>query len=224
MDIIRGNKTAIFGSIFLVLTIIVYFIYDSFGWESPILKRPESSERCDTDVESGGGPAGYLYIDLSGAVNKPGVYELQNGSRIVDVLARGEGFTNKASAEWVSKKLNLSEKLNDSQKVYIPFEWEVRGSCYEDTLIVEIMESSGTQKVSNNSASKSDAPDSSADNSNKVNVNTASLEDLDILPGIGPAYAQKIIDNRPYKDSEEFETKSGIPQATVAKILSLIVF
>jgi DNA uptake protein ComE-like DNA-binding protein len=57
----------------------------------------------------------------------------------------------------------------------------------------------------------------------QVDINSASKEELDALPGIGPAYAQKIIDGRPYKSKNELVSKKIIPQATYNKVKDQIV-
>jgi competence protein ComEA len=157
-----------------------------------------------------------IKIDLSGAVNKPGVYEVPGSSRVGDLLALGGGFTNETSAEWVSKNLNLSKILTDSAKIYIPFEWEVASDFkYE---LVSLINTAVLESTSDSVDTTTQA------SSDSINVNTASLSELDTLPGIGATYAQKIIDNRSYSDFAEFKANSKIPQSTADNIKELISF
>lgn len=65
-----------------------------------------------------------LSVDVSGAVNKPGVYDLSDGSRIEDVVALAGGFTQDANKEYISKNLNMAQKISDGTKIYIQFEGE----------------------------------------------------------------------------------------------------
>jgi len=159
----------------------------------------------------------YVYVDLSGAVHKPGVYELLSGALVADVLKLGDGVLSDVSIDWVAQRLNLSQKLEDEQKIYIPFEWEFNNGKVEslDPLILEISEKS----VPDSSVSPLPSGDSSS-----VNVNTASLEGLDDLSGIGPAYAQRIVDNRPYADFNDLVSKSGVKLSTLEELEALIIF
>lgn len=174
-----------------------------------------------------------IVVDLSGAVENPGIYELDEGSRVGDLISLGGSILKESSALWISKNLNLSKKLEDSSKVYIPFEWEIYS--YEESEILSMVKPEDGKDTSNESSSNnlnspeesSETLESGGDNStesSKINVNTATSSDLDTLPGIGPAFAEKIIDNRPYSNFSEFESKSGLWKSVSASIKDLILF
>lgn len=195
-----------------------------------------------------------IYIDLSGAVINPGIYIVPDNSRVGDVIAMGGGLSKNASALWVSRNINFSKIVSDTQKIYIPFDWETYGdcSCIIDTLSLNIpnlpktfVEKNSTSNnkspnstnanyedngISSSDTSSVEVEDISGDtnstieNASKVNVNTATKDQLDTLPGIGPSYAQKIIDNRPYTTLTDLTNKSGIPKGTLDKISSEISF
>lgn len=61
-----------------------------------------------------------IKVDIEGAVERPGVYEIPNDSRIQDVLITAGGMTAKANRKYVSENINLSQKIYDGQKIYIP--------------------------------------------------------------------------------------------------------
>lgn len=134
-------------------------------------------------------------IDMAGEVIKPGVYELKNGDRVIDALVVAGGLGAKADREWVEKNLNQAEKLVDGQKIYIP-------KVGEEIKI--------DNKVLGTSESKI------------IRLNTATIEDLDKLTGIGPAIANRIIDYREknggFKDINELKLVSGIGDKLFEKI------
>lgn len=137
-------------------------------------------------------------VYVSGQVNNPGIYEVEDNSRLTDVIYKAGGFTNEADVDYVAKSLNLSEKVKDEQHIYIP---------------------SLTERAESNVAG---AQTGSEVTGGKVNINTASKEALDALPGIGPSTADKIIAARPYASIEDLKDVSGIGDAKFDDIKELV--
>jgi len=133
-----------------------------------------------------------IIVDVQGAVEKPGVYELPNNSRLLAALKKAGGISPEADRYLIAKNFNLAKKLMDEEKVYLPFLEE------RDQTVLGIYQSTIT------------------------NINTANVSQLELLPGIGPVRAQKIIDNRPYQQLEELVNKKVLGQATYLKLSGLI--
>jgi len=128
-----------------------------------------------------------LVADVGGAVIKPGVYELKTGARVNEALIAAGGLGEEADREWVEKNLNLAQKVTDGQKIYIP-------SAGESEKVAPSQSKGATLMT----------------RSNLVNINTASIAELDTLWGVGEATAKKIIDSRPYGSVEELLTRKVI--------------
>ena len=136
---------------------------------------------------------GFFKVDLSGAISKPGVYTIEEGARIEDVISSAGGFTSGVNKEYISKSLNLAQKVSDGQKIYIPFDGE-------------------------NSAPQISGGQVAGASSEKVSLNSGSQTDLESLPGIGPATASKIISNRPYSDINDLLNKKAVSKSVFEKI------
>jgi len=126
-----------------------------------------------------------IVVDLQGAVAKPGVYTLLDGSRVNDVLIKSGGLSGTADRDWVAKNINLAQKLVDGQKIYIP----EKGELIEGVAVSRM--------------------------AGKININLASKSDLESLPGVGSAYAQRIIDHRPYQSLNDLLKVPGIGPKTL---------
>jgi competence protein ComEA len=138
-----------------------------------------------------------LIVDVAGAVPRPGVYELADGSRIKDAVEAAGGFLVEAD----KATINLAAPVQDGQKLEIPF---LAGSEP-----VGVMQPAVTEQPV------------------LVDINIASLSELESLPGIGPSLAQAIIDYREtYGDFyyiEDIMNVAGIGPDTFANIQNLIM-
>jgi DNA uptake protein ComE-like DNA-binding protein len=81
-----------------------------------------STEPAAKDEGGATPPDVQIVVDISGAVVNPGIYKLNGDSRVGDLLLLASGMSPDASVQYISRKLNLAQKLEDSQKIYIPFE------------------------------------------------------------------------------------------------------
>ena len=167
-----------------------------------------------------------IFIDISGAVNQPGIKELEEHARVNDAIWSAAGYTEQADKQYLAQVLNLAQPLNDGDKIYIPTYYEVSQSLPKPpTLLNKINEPinvlSGTKA---GEPDKSNDQGGSADNTaNKVNINTASQAQLEELPGIGEVNAKNIIDGRPYTSTSELcILKVVTNSSTCEKIQDLI--
>lgn len=153
-------------------------------------------------IEPSAAPA-ELLVDVAGAVVSPGIKRLPEGALVEDAIAAAGGVTAQADVARIAKELNRADKLKANQKVYIP--------------------PIGAPAVTGGTGESSS---SAAEPSGKVNLNTASVAELDALPGVGPAIAQRIIDyreaNGPFESPEELKEVPGIGDATYEKLADKI--
>lgn len=141
-------------------------------------------------------------VDVAGAVNSPGVFTLNKESRIEDAVRLAGGFNANVDKQFVAAKLNLSQKVVDGQKIYIPFEGDptTQGFAGHAPLVAGV-----------NTGSMG-----------KVGINSASQEALEELPGVGEVTAKKIIENRPYNSIEELLSKKSVSKKVYSEILELV--
>lgn len=147
-----------------------------------------------------------ITAEIAGEVVKPGVYKLPEESRIDDLLVLAGGFSAKADRVWTDKYLNRAAKITDGQKVYIP-------SVNQQSKNSSAKLGGGDQTTSSSFSSDSLRP---------ININTASLKELDSLPGIGQVYGQSIIEHRPYSNVSELTSKGVLKDSVYQKIKDLI--
>lgn len=139
-----------------------------------------------------------LKAHIVGAVQNPGVYSFESGSRVQDLIKMAGGVSQGAYADF----LNLASKLSDGQKICVPFKAPSKNA-------IEIEVSGCDTHQIDKSSSKI------------LNINTASATDLESLPGIGPSLAQAIITYRDtqgdFESIDELASISGITSNLIAK-------
>jgi len=149
-------------------------------------------------------------VHVIGAVPRPGLYEFAEGARVQDAIDAAGGLLSSANVDAV----NLAALLTDGQQLNIPY---TDGAAPTEDPSALVLPGSSTAESGNSSEST---------NNDLININTASLEDLDSLPGIGPTTAQRIIDyrttNGPFTTIDQIMDVSGIGPATYDEIKNLI--
>ncbi|MDQ3098251.1 MAG: helix-hairpin-helix domain-containing protein [bacterium] len=180
----------------------------------------------DTKIAS---DIGKIKVDVSGAVTIPGVYDLPSDARINQAIEAAGGISKKGDAQWVGKNLNLATHLQDGDKIFIPAIGEIKTTPIPLLIVAPITEESspqvagitttqpGLQKAITTSMPQS-APSTTPQSDGKINMNSATIAEMDVLPGIGPVTAQKIVDNRPYITLEELKEKKAVNKSTFEKI------
>jgi competence protein ComEA len=139
-----------------------------------------------------------LCVYVSGAVAHPDVYELPYDSIVKDAIEAAGGPTGEADLD----RINLARRVYDEEQIYVPQKGEERPP---------VSPPSGPS-----------VPSSLSQGGGKVNINTATAEELDTLPGIGPSLAQRIIDyrtaNGPFQSIEDIKNVRGIGDVTFEEL------
>lgn len=175
---------------------VIYYKVGGFGGSTKLEVIEDNSD--DKDLE--------MVVEIAGAIEKPGVYKMSYGKRIDDLLVVSGGVTANADRDWMDKYLNRAALLTDAQKIYIP----------------SISEQSNSESAIFSDDSDDDSGVLGSGPESLMNINTATLEMLDTLPGIGPVYGQSIIDHRPYSNVEDLLQKEALKENLYKKIKDLV--
>lgn len=209
------NKEKIIGALVLFILLIVFLMVGYYTTQPKNLSQKEveemfvevksDKENKDIVTKTSLEKKEEIYnvknitVEIKGEVKKPEVYTLPKGSIVKDLINEAGGL----SQEGDLSKVNQATKLNDGQCIIIP-------SKSQGTLNNNLQQSAVINSVQ-----------SSSGDSVPVNINTATKEELEKLPGIGPAMAQRIIDYREkmgnFNSVEDLKKISGIKDATLDK-------
>ena len=210
-----GKKQKIILSILasIIIISIGYYVYskdETTYQELEINKEVKESDgntsenKNNEEIENQESSKETIVVHVSGAVNNEGIVELEADSRVADAIEKVGGLKPDANM----KEVNLASKLEDGMKIYIPSNTEQ-----------EIQENNNTSSIIQNSTANKKQ-------TSKININTATQEELDSLPGIGPSTALKIInyrkENGKFSKIEDLKEVSGIGEAKFNQLKDLI--
>jgi competence protein ComEA len=199
MPEISRRRALAYAAVLLVLIFLAGRLVVGGGGRS---SRDERDPAPQAALVAETAPAPRVVVHVVGAVHRPGLYRLAEGSRVDDAIRRAGGAKPKAALVLV----NLAAPVADGQQVVVP----ARGAA-------------ATSAAPGASASTGGG---AATPAGRVHLNTATLEQLDALPGIGPVTAQKILDYRERKGAfssvEELDAVPGIGPTRLAELKELV--
>jgi competence protein ComEA len=156
--------------------------------------------------EDGVGGRGEIVIDIQGAVVRPGVLHLAGGSRVGDAIAAAGGYGPRVDAVRAGRELNLAATLKDGDRLVVPSRDDPPGAAPGE-------------------GGPDGAPGGSGGEGSLVDLNTATAEELDTLPGVGPVTARKIIDARaeqPFVKVDDLRDRKIVGPSTFEKLRDLV--
>lgn len=186
----RARLPMVIGVLAAALLVVVLICIGAFGaFSSPGIVVESTEEAESAEVEERAAPA-TVYVHVAGAVSEPGLYAMDEGSRVQDAIERAGGFSKDAQQESV----NLARPVSDGEQIVV----------------------ASTAEAQAGGAAGADAGGGAAGAAatGKVNLNTADATALMALDGVGEATAAKIIayreENGPFKRIEDIKEVSGI--------------
>ncbi len=175
-------------------------------------KTEKKTTKTDTKVK----------VDIKGAINNPGVYEMDNTLRVIDAINIAGGLREDADTTY----LNLSLKLTDEMVIIVYTKAEIADQEQKATVVKYIEKECNCPSIQNDAClynkNTTTNPDSSNTVNGKININTADVAELQNLNGIGESKAKAIIEYREqngnFKSIDDLKNVSGIGDTVYNKI------
>lgn len=195
----------VFAITFVIFLVVGLGNTKSLSGSSTVTAPAAEASDASSAVPSEMASVQQLFIQVVGAVEKPGVYVLPVKARVYEAIALAGGFTKSAD----QASVNLVRELVDGEQILVLESYLDQASATGIGGIV----------VPNSSGRAPAQP--------KINLNRAGLSELDTLPGVGPALAQRIVDwrtaNGPFKKIADLTKVSGIGEKLIANLKDLVV-
>ena len=191
--------------LFIVLMGIICLVFSSCNSpkeETVVIEQSEEKQNKPQTEEHSEKEEVWIWVDVSGAVNTPGVYRLKQGSRVFEAVQEAGGFLENADTTGI----NQASVLSDGEKLQI--------YTIEEAQQMEIQ----PQEFSDSREK--------ADTNGKININTADLAELQEIPGVGEKKAQSIMEYREncggFQNIEQLQEIPGIKGKTFDKVKDYI--
>lgn len=220
MELDFKKKIIIGAFISIVVLILGYLYYDYINNSNTasieIEENTNESNKniVEKNLEKNETQDEQIIVHIAGAVNKPGIVKIKEGARLYEAIENAGGCIEEADLS----KVNLAYKISDGQKIYIPKIGEIINEQYDQTgYIYSDFGNNGLIEDGNGITNGGE----------KVNINTANQAELETLPGIGPATAQKIIEyrntNGKFQAIEDIQNVKGIGDGKFEEIKDNII-
>lgn len=210
-------------TIFLFMLIIFYIVFVKVNLKSKEKNLVDNQvvinevEKVEVDLKDD-----LVYVDIKGAVKKPGVYKINSDKKIIDVITMAGGLMENANTD----NINLSKKVTDEMVIIIYTNEEVKNSNIVDTVIKVIDKECVCPNIQNDGCINTEINDSITNVNKTININTATLDELMSINGLGEAKAKAIIkyreENGYFKIIDDLLNVSGIGEALFEKIKEYI--
>ena len=214
MSMLKDIKNIIIFIMSLLIIILLSFgiwLYNKNENNEPVINECIVNEEIDDTSD-------LIYVDIKGAVKKPGVYQVKSNSIVNDVIKLAGGLTSGAT----TKNINLSQKITNEMVIYI-FKKSELTTTKESIKCDTKCDTKCEPKIIevNNCITTTTSINNESNENSLININTASKEELMNLSGIGESKADAIIEYRnknKFIKIEDIMNVSGIGEAAFAKI------
>ena len=220
----RHKKQIILVCLGLVLLLVIgsFFIYKNYTADDKEEKNIVLNTKKDIKKDEEEEEEVYYQVDIKGEVINPGIYTVKEGSRVIDVIRLAGDLTEVAD----TSVLNLSKKVKDEMVIIVySYDEVVNFTATKEKEEIEQEACLSQNGIQNDACIKDSTDDTSSSSvviSGKVSLNTATLDELMTLPGIGESKAQAIIEYREevgaFQNIEELKEVSGIGDAIFDQI------
>lgn len=213
MEFLYGLISKIKEYLILLLIIILLIVINdaliiTFHNKTHVFSFENKSIKLNSDDLNQNQVINKFKVDLKGEVKKPGVYEVNDSMNVLDVINLAGGLKKKAS----TSNLNLSKKLTDQMVIVVSSKEKINKVIKYNTQTVKNDATINTSNqeglvIEDESINNLEINESKNTTNTLININTASIEDLTKLPGIGKSKAELIIE---YRNNSSFNTIDDI--------------